>query len=107
MNAYTEAEAKTKWCPFARMMDFEEFQQGPAAAGVNRFYEEISNAERCRCIASTCMAWQWEAPKMGDPFHGLTPDQWADYPELAESHRQTEREAAANPKGYCGLAGTP
>lgn len=61
MNYCTEEEAKTKWCPFARVaVGFH----GLFAVG-NRFSDsmggtpEVKTAalERARCLGSECMAW--------------------------------------------------
>ena len=66
---YTEEEAKTKWCPFARAA-FEwlgketdptrpigpPIDQRVLSASVNR---GSGLSEPCRCIASECMAWRW------------------------------------------------
>jgi hypothetical protein len=61
MNYCTEEEAKTKWCPFARVaVGFH----GLFAVG-NRFSDsmggtpEVKTAalERARCLGSACMAW--------------------------------------------------
>lgn len=40
----TEAEARKRWCPFARSRTMA-YESAPVAAG--------------SCIASQCMAWQW------------------------------------------------
>jgi hypothetical protein len=50
----TEAEARRKWCPFAR--DFEWFDEGPVT--VNRT-EAGAAGGGCKCLASDCMAWRW------------------------------------------------
>jgi hypothetical protein len=45
----TEAEAKTKWCPFSRI----------GAYGQNRNQDPpVDFREPCTCIASRCMAWR-------------------------------------------------
>lgn len=74
----TEAEARTKWCPFVRVG-----VQSEAPPGVNRWKQSLPadepwalNPVPCRCIASDCMAWR--------TFQGDGP-----------------------PVGYCGLAGRP
>lgn len=98
----TEAEAKTKWCPFARTLGWnidsvrhgeepqfvfgsENREVGPYDADGE---ETVRIAGRHRCIASACMAWRW-VPKAaaspgGDPNY--YPGPW---------------------KGFCGLAGKP
>lgn len=67
-GAMTEDEAKTKWCPFARV------DSGFAGAGVCNRYpmrdpegcdtsrERVMVNDTVRCIASSCMAWRWDVP---------------------------------------------
>lgn len=58
-----EEDAKTKWCPFSRVMMWEP-QEGQNPA-VNRNLADVN------CIASGCMAWRW-THKFGDDstLHG-------------------------------------
>lgn len=75
----TEAEAKTKWCPFARIT----LQHDGTNVSWNRICtddDKLSLTEHVRCIASECMAWRWEGGNPPAPNH--------------YKH------------GYCGLAGT-
>ena len=71
----TEAEAKTKWCPFARATVYVRGDLGDgkepvnlAGHGCNRILTDdpkiTANLQSCidelgatRCIASNCMAW--------------------------------------------------
>jgi len=72
----TEEEAKTKWCPQARVTRAGTDD----ATSWNRFVDEgVPIPNGSRCIASACMAWRWDVP---DPatYEGRAP-------------------------GYCGLAG--
>jgi hypothetical protein len=64
---FTEEEAKTKWCPFARELYSRMGTFGPA----NRFRHH--NEGYSRCIASQCMAWRWvdDEPDIGVGFCGL------------------------------------
>jgi len=73
----TEDEAKTKWCPFARIADPN------APTGGNTYINKIDGVAP-RCIGSDCMAWRSKPDKL----YERDPDK---YPLL----------------GYCGLAGTP
>ena len=52
----TEEEAKTKWCPHARVV----LPAGGYASG-NRFDDSQPNPDymESRCIASDCMMWKW------------------------------------------------
>lgn len=52
----TEDEAKTKWCPLARVA-------GQPVAG-NRYPFDTDYSEKhafATCIGSDCMAWRWYA----------------------------------------------
>ena len=80
----TEAEAKTKWCPFARVPDMA----GTASlTATNRHAgKKIGRNGKPRilrsssmCIANQCMAWRWGKGINGEPYTN----------------------------GHCGLAGTP
>lgn len=61
-----EAEAKTKWCPFARVA----LHAGNGGATANRHPSDGSTStisppaieEETRCIGSACMAWRWRDP---------------------------------------------
>ena len=46
----TAEEAKTKWCPFARVGSYQ-------TGAVNRSGLQLSDWPRC--IADGCMAWEW------------------------------------------------
>lgn len=106
----TEDEAKTKWCPHARTL---EWQVGVArgadpqliAASVNREpgdYDKEGNETvvvqgRHRCIASTCMAWRWNDPWTSQTEEGVGGDLVL----------RLKRKAGEPRLGYCGLAGSP
>lgn len=49
----TEDEAKTKWCPFARISDGEP----PTSVNRPEPYGDVPH-----CLGSGCMAWRWEVP---------------------------------------------
>ena len=84
----TEDEAKTKWCPFARVVD-----------GVNE-QSAVNRRQGLRdphfpdpaCIASACMAWRW-FDEESDDHPGMT-------------HARITGELTPR-RGYCGLAGKP
>lgn len=60
----TEAEAKTKWCPFARAISGDD---EPAAVNRQSNIQSAGAPDRdCLCLASGCMAWRVSSP--------LTPD---------------------------------
>jgi len=81
----TEAEAKTKWCPFARVcLDYGDGPNlviGPMNRDfANRSTQNIEEAiETSKCLGSACMAWRWQSIDTGG------------------EHSQ----------GFCGLAGKP
>lgn len=76
----TEQEAKTKWCPHARLRSLN----GDVA--INRATDG-SSATRSKCLASECMAWKW--------VYGNSPAEQAE--------RKPHGMAVKEPKGYCGL----
>ena len=64
MSAVTEAEAKQKWCPEARVSLYHR------ATDANRMvrYGEGADSEdyrafdaATRCVGSGCMFWRWQA----------------------------------------------
>jgi hypothetical protein len=87
---YTEAEAKTKWCPLARAV------RGDGVSAFNRGTDMKPDVATF-CIASDCMSWRWELtkeplPKGSNPglAHGLA---YALQPTTFE-------------RGFCGAFGT-
>ena len=77
-----EDEARTKWCPFVRILD----GQPPGGAATNR------EGRNTNCIGSNCMAWRWG--------------------ERLETEREAylrgtdlRRTLQSTTEGYCGLAG--
>lgn len=82
---YTEEEAKTKWCPFARA-------HAICNGGTLALNRAVGGGvwTDCRCIASACMAWRWCGR---DPLEAQT---------LGGTPISTKPE-----KGYCGLGGKP
>lgn len=75
MNTMTEAEAQTRWCPFARVVHFADGHPGP---GIQNFpsYNRLTHRSQpgamlpntANCVASTCMAWAWSGK---DPVGGI------------------------------------
>jgi hypothetical protein len=107
----TEDEAKTKWCPFARIDP-----QQPGSWG-NRPASHMG----VHCIASACMAWRWGTPDWetywtdnefpgGNALQRVRPDGtgWEVVSKTAyETHRTEWRRRVRGENGYCGLAGQP
>ena len=88
---YTEDEAKTKWCPFAR----DWVVDGKDAAAINRHFRLDGTHVHSPCIASACMAWRW-----GPEIRGVSDD--PDRPHAVSRFEKVEPRT-----GYCGLAGKP
>lgn len=103
----TEEEAKTKWCPFARVAsplsvrDAVGKETWVGVTGANRAahhprvdvqgIDDPGNPPSARCIGSACMAWRWkDAPVVG---RRLNPDKPAPFDRAGD--------------GFCGLAGKP
>lgn len=78
----TEEEAKTKWCPFARVPGISLGGHGIA---INRSTEDDPKQKSLtpKCIGSDCMAWRED----------LTRDEAS--------------QGFAAQSGHCGLAGNP
>jgi hypothetical protein len=85
----SEKEARTKWCPFARVATCNSDGGNPSAASPNRISLRGSDAlsilpSGALCVGSDCMAWR--VPMLRLDKHGF-----------AEPNAERE--------GYCGLAG--
>lgn len=76
----TEQEARTKWCPHARVASYNE------QSARNRTADGTLMAAS-RCMASACMAWKWK--------HNHSPEE--------RQEREKFGLKAETPKGYCGL----
>jgi hypothetical protein len=96
MPCWTEAEAKTKWCPFARSAAAVAM---PNASGIITSYSaglvahnrDNPNGHIPACIASHCMAWRWIGKKKLRDIDLVSSDVVEEPPRL----------------GYCGLSGKP
>jgi len=53
----TVDEAKTKWCPMARVDSYNQYTPSVQRVCANREIE-AANPEWSRCIASQCMMWR-------------------------------------------------
>jgi hypothetical protein len=98
----TEDEAKTKWCPFARVVMASSKQAFNAGNRVAIMHDsgaiEINeNPTHSCCIASACMAWQWAKP----------PSVRMETLNRINSPGVESREIPVAGDGGCGLAGAP
>lgn len=86
--SHSVEDAKTKWCPFARVLGSGPLPVGHASAfgSVNRADKPLSTS----CIADGCMAWRWVETHIANPE-----DPKADLIASGDTH------------GLCGLAGQP
>lgn len=95
MNAITEKDASTKWCPFARVL----LPINQAGNRIGTFHKTLTEERDrkhyeqqeadCNCLGSRCMAWRWiENPSepVPDNYGGVR---------------------FGNGTGYCALAGRP
>lgn len=108
----TEAEAKTKWCPFVRVFDWHDWfmqregDDGPITypslpPAYNRLQIDpkaevdigAHDGQALRCIGSECMAWRW---------HMRHNPAWQDAPTTSD----VPLYIADTEHGYCGLAGS-
>lgn len=76
----TETEARSKWCPLARVTNWSSQMTGGGINATNR-QENGSVMAQSKCIASSCMAWRKIADSEFDEFGNLP--------------------------GYCGAFGAP
>lgn len=91
----TEDEAKTKWCPFARVGTSSH----PGYPAINRDVEGgVRTEEASRCEGSACMAWRWRRYADDERIpNGV----WVDPTGAAA----VGAKGNLKPIGYCGLAG--
>lgn len=76
----TEDEARTKWCPMVRYLDFN----GSIINNRGQYLEGVY-PNTMECIASDCMLWRWMDTNVDDGKGG------------------TKRDTRTY--GFCGLAG--
>src|SRR4051794_881343 len=105
----TEAEAKTKWCPFARVVaSLPDSMSNPR----NRVVEvtgkdHVILADRlagANCIGPACMAWRWDT----EPSAASTPDDYRHATATiswGDGRTDEIRRGDLVATGYCGLAG--
>jgi hypothetical protein len=83
----TEAEAKKKWCPFARTIQTRSGFHKEIVPVANR--DENGRFEASSCLGSECAAWRWRPS-----------------PEEAEANKNTFSVTDTHiAEGFCGLAG--
>jgi hypothetical protein len=96
----TEEEAKTKWCPFARVSMAWQSSIGSANRGLTEDEKPLAN-----CIGSACMAWRWEGfLRQGSdrkPYLAVTEREAYEARSDVYDNRNVAR------VGFCGLAGKP
>lgn len=103
---HTEAEAKTKWCPFVR-----------APLSENGGNVAINSDGSRTCIASDCMAWRWHPLQADDAFKDAVIQAAKDIGDKTENKHKAARHVIANRAayglpvapfdGFCGLASKP
>lgn len=107
----TEEEAKTKWCPYSRVI-VAKTSTGTQAT-VDRLQaacNRIDNGpatwaapDASCCIGRACMAWRWfdGVSDDGTTIHRAPTHMRRREPEPKEGRPMSER------TGYCGLVGKP
>lgn len=106
----TEEQAKTKWCPQARVTGLD----GPSGNRHVLHADGLNGADRC--IASACMAWRQREPitrEVQTDLGQLPPGwheneaSWSQIPRLRGDEGLRWRQVISTATGYCGLAGQP
>lgn len=104
--AITEAEAKTRWCPFARIVGAIDHIIPDDQAAFNRIHNrgEGQIPPSSLCIGSACMAWRQGHKRNTDwkaSDHNYV-QAWPKHPD------DKEPQYIADPDhGFCGLACRP
>jgi hypothetical protein len=103
----TEAEAKKKWCPFARAV--EAYSRVPVNRKVSVYTDQPSgSASGCECIASGCGVWEWaEPPRRAwsrNPHQGWEYVSAEDSGDGFDMWVEPEADYLARRTGYCGLS---
>jgi hypothetical protein len=95
----TEEEAKTKWCPLARVSN-----PAGTAQPANRVMHDgavLAGLSAFNCIGSVCMAWRWDEPPMGFTPDGFVRIATGRLPDAGSVIPQKLRQ------GHCGAFGKP
>lgn len=110
----TEDEAKTKWCPFVRLMTAggRDNSGNPTCPQPQTTFNRIGiNADpkpwiddRSRCIGSDCMAWR---PVMGGSAKNIATGVVRTLDNGGFYNVRDEEYTPHPVGGYCGLAGKP
>ena len=95
---HTEESAKKLWCPMAR-----DIQNTDKYDEAGTWY--VSN-EGSKCIASSCMMWQWVDDEFEYLFSPPENDEWTHAPYLSGEGRKCDRwqRERKNRRGFCGLS---
>ena len=88
----TEDEAKTRWCPFARTVEVTDGNVVPGTSHNREHFENgvVDTTHPNSCIASDCMAWQWDNPEVSG--------------NKMDNHGNEAVYSTGSAHGYCGLA---
>jgi hypothetical protein len=102
MMTLTEAEAKTKWCPQARIIAGEvslggkvSFQGGQTAFNVAMDTDNGNRSYMGVCAGSACMMWRWHEPWTSSTEEG----------QGGDLVLRLSRKPGEPKRGFCGLAG--
>ena len=99
---HTEAEAKTKWCPMARLGG------GGIHSTRNRPFR-IDEGKHVNCITTDCMMWRTAKPfrkKFFVSYNGKPEEEWNWDPTNHKGYEGASvRIVEPEAYGYCGLAG--
>lgn len=104
----TEDEAKTKWCPFVRIVTGTiAADKTSQHASIQPAYNRVAEGHNWAfpgggcCIASACMAWRWVAIWNGSYNDTFDPS----FADGGPHSTRTPNFSLSKTDGYCGLAG--
>jgi len=107
----TEADAKQRWCPFARVWHCDGEHGDVTGVAINRFASEHDPIRdtNARCIGSMCMAWRTTHVEIQEERFAQEArpegEGWEPFSDSPRNCAWKRTLAAPVTHGFCGLAG--